>query len=167
MFWVVYIHDIYTIWHIEFDRVLRKLGPLDMCHTRKASFKDTLGKGSKKPSFCAPGTCVGLKFHRITPMILQTNIRPWRTETLIPIPSMAFSKGSKWEVTYECSLGHITRYFQRRAGEINSFISALQLLFVWENRKFSAQQIDGLVQDCSISSALAMAILHSCTNPSR
>ena len=39
---------------------------------------------------------------------------------------------------------------------------------MYDNSKFIAfcvYDIDGLVQDCSISNALAMEILHACTEP--
>ena len=40
-------------------------------------------------------------------------------------------------------------------------------LFLWLHVTNPVHQIDGLVQDCSISSALAMEILQSCTKPSK
>ena len=45
---------------------------------------------------------------------------------------------------------------------INSTQQGLHLLYVNDCEHY----IDGLVQDCSISSALAMDILQSCTKPS-
>ena len=53
--------------------------------------------------------------------------------------------------------------------QIEAYTKYLKFLYcmAWKNMTLhSADDIDGLVQDCSNSSALAMKLLQSCTKPS-
>ena len=43
---------------------------------------------------------------------------------------------------------------------------SMGIFLAYGQSKYAASYIDALVQDCSISSALAMEILQSCTKPS-
>ena len=46
-------------------------------------------------------------------------------------------------------------------------IQCLDFFYLWHHQcpRHQHQRVDGLAQDCSIFSALAMGILHSCTKP--